>query len=168
MTPPLSRILYLVLGGSLVLATWAPAFAAPHEDDYPFSTYPMFASKRKAPRLAKAEAKQEDGTWINVQPELLGSGEVMQAAATVKRAARSKKRATHLCRSIVRAGGDDFREVRIVRVRYDPIEYFVDGPKPISRKTIARCGPDVSARKRQRLRGKSKKTRAQRAKGGAR
>ena len=44
----------LALGVALCVLSLRPAFIDVHDDAYPFSTYPMFASKRKAPVLALA------------------------------------------------------------------------------------------------------------------
>lgn len=146
-----ARALYLLFGAGLVIASSLPAFRPPKEDAFPFSTYPMFAKKREAPRFAKAEARQAGQDWAPVPPMFVGTDEIMQAGATVRRAAKNKKLARALCESIVRANQAEYREVRISWVRYDPVAYFVDGPEPLARRTVARCGPD-SKKKRKRRR----------------
>jgi hypothetical protein len=69
-------------------AVLAPAVRAPDDDDFPLSTYPMFAAPR--PReltMASARGVTRDGQPRTLSPGALGTDEVMQAFATLQRAA---------------------------------------------------------------------------------
>jgi hypothetical protein len=117
-----------------------PALSDPRDDNYPFSTYPMFASRRKTPTFYKAEGRNAHGQWQPIPPELFGTHEVMQAVMTVQRAARSPRDARKLCEDLARAEPNRYGKMRIVQVTYDPVKYFTEGPTPQSRKVLAQCG----------------------------
>src|SRR5690606_8844300 len=102
-------------------------------DAYPFSTYPMFASRRVAPRFVIAEGQTQGGDTVRIAPKWLGTDEVMQAAATLRKAGRDRRRASKLCKQIAaRIPTDEgLARVAIVQVKYDPIAYFAEGPEPL-------------------------------------
>ena len=133
--------LYLSFAGAVVIASLLPAWAEPTDDAYPFSTYPMFASKRVSPRFVVAEGQTHGGETVRIAPKFLGTDEVMQAAATLRRAARDLHRAKKLCKQIASRipKSEGLEKVRIVQVRYDPISYFAEGPEPLERKLVASC-----------------------------
>ncbi len=150
-----ARLVYVAYVSTLLLLSAAPAWSDPSDDGYPFSTYPMFASRRTAPTFAKAEGRLSSGQFEPIAPQLLGTDEVMQAVSTVKRATRKKTSAGRLCRSIFAAAGGKYEEVFIVQVKYDPIIYFTAGPQAIERDVVASCD---SSRKK----GKKKRRRSER------
>lgn len=95
-------------------AALAPLVRAPDEpdsDSFPLSTYPMFAAPR--PRtLTMAWARGVvPGGWRRLAPEHAGTGEVMQAFATLQRAASGgPDEQAALCRAIAaRVAGDAAR-----------------------------------------------------------
>ena len=134
------RFGYVVFAGGLLSLSIAPAWVEPHEDAYPFSTYPMFTAHREAPSFAKVEGHLRTGAFEAIPPAYLGTDEVMQAVVTVRHAAKRKGRAMRLCRKVLKSAPKNrYRKVQIVRVKYDPIDYFVSGPTPLERKVIASC-----------------------------
>ncbi len=146
-----AQIAYLGLSLLLLGLSLAPVFYSPSDDAYPFSTYPMFAKKRKAPTFSKAEGLLKNGDYEPIPPQYLGTSELMQAVVTVRKAAKNKKSARRLCRSILKAAPpQSYKKVRIVRVKYDPIEYFLTGPRPLERRVIASCDPQKTKRKKSR------------------
>src|SRR4051812_38911597 len=82
----MSRALAYGLGLGLVALVAAPGFGSPDDDSYPLSTYPMFARARGKPWLDFVEAVSADGKAVHLEPRLVASDEVMQAAASVRRA----------------------------------------------------------------------------------
>jgi hypothetical protein len=135
-----AQLLYAVLATCLLSLSSLPALREPRDDDYPFSTYPMFASRRKTPTFYKAEGQHAGGRWGSVPAELFGTTEVMQAVMTVQHAARTPRAARSLCNELTQADPGRFEKVRIVQVVYDPVRYFTEGPLPQSRKVLAQCG----------------------------
>lgn len=149
---------YLCFAGAVVVASLMPAWAEPADDAYPFSTYPMFASKRVAPRFVIALGYKRGGEIVRVLPEFLGTDEVMQAAATLRKASEDPRRAQQLCRQIVSRfpKEEKLKKVEIVQVKYDPVIYFTEGPTPLSRKVIASCAGSKAHRvKKSKKRGAS-------------
>jgi hypothetical protein len=143
-----AKVAYLGFAGAVVLASLLPAWAEPTDDAYPFSTYPMFASKRVTPRFVIAEGRAKSGETARISPEYLGTDEVMQAAATLRKAATEPKRADKLCKQIAARipTHEALKKVEIVQVRYEPVAYFTNGPEPLERKVIASCPVGKSKR----------------------
>lgn len=139
----MSRLLAYGFGLGLVALVVAPGFGSPEADSYPLSTYPMFARRRDKPWLQYAEGIDGHGRSVRIAPELVANGEVMQAAATVRRAVEAGEPAmSELCREIARRAthaGLALREVSIVSARFDPIGYFVDDAKPEYKEALSRC-----------------------------
>ncbi|MCH2110030.1 MAG: hypothetical protein MK135_11935 [Polyangiaceae bacterium] len=152
-----------------LIAVVAPAFSNPRDDGFPFSTYPMFASRRKAPVLVVAEVVHRDGERGRVEPSRLGTDEVMQAAVTLRMAARKRSSARQLCQKIAKTYRDessatgpgktkesDAKRVEIVRASFDPIQYFLESPEPKDRRLVAGCAVHP-AKNKQKKRGRKKK-----------
>lgn len=105
-----------------VLAPVVRAPDAPDSDSFPLSTYPMFAAPR--PRtLTMAWARGvAAGGRRHLAPEHVGTGEVMQAFATLQRAASGgPDEQAALCRAIAArvgaaARGDGFADVRAIEL----------------------------------------------------
>lgn len=141
----MSRWLAYGFGLGLVAAVAAPGFGDPNDDSYPLSTYPMFARGRDKPWLNFAEGVDAQGRAVRLAPALVASGEVMQAAASVRQAVRGGPPAlARLCTRIAErcAASDsteDIVEVRIVGAQFDPIAYFERGPEPEARTVFFRC-----------------------------
>ena len=142
----MSRVVAYGWGLGLVLLGLSPAFRDPRRgDSFPLSTYPMFAQTRERPLLYFAEGLDRSGQAQRLAPQLLGSGEVMQAVATVRRAIEGgETRRREFCRNIaarVAADGalEEVSRVRLVGARFDPIAYFEEGPTPLERQVHAEC-----------------------------
>jgi hypothetical protein len=141
----MSRLLAYGFGLGLVALVAAPGFGAPDDDSYPLSTYPMFARARDKPWLSIAEGVDDGEHAVRLSPATIANDEVMQAAATVRRAVAAGPAAlAALCDTIATRVADDssylrVRAVRIVSARFDPVRYFTDGPTPEERNEHFRC-----------------------------
>src|SRR5262245_26325428 len=127
----MSRLLAYGFGLGVVALVAAPGFRDPVAgDDYPLSTYPMFARPRGKPWLSIAEGVDADGNAVRLEPALIANDELMQAVATVERAVDGGPRAlAPFCAGIAAriAARPDYARVvrvRIVRARFDPVRYF--------------------------------------------
>lgn len=144
----MSRMLAYGFGLGLLALVAAPGFGDPDDDSYPLSTYPMFARARDKPWLSSAEGVDSSGQSVRLSPSIVANDEVMQAAATVRRAVAAGPVAlAALCSTIAGRVATDtsyqsVRHVRIVSARFDPVGYFVEGPVPEERSEHVRC--DVS------------------------
>ena len=139
-----SRLWAYGFGLGLTLLVAAPGFGDPRWDSYPLSTYPMFARPRGRPTLHFAEAVDARGKRLRVPPELVANQEVMQAAATVKRAVQAGPAAMEtLCQRIaarwLQAEHGGAREIALVSATFDPVGYFTRGPEPESRTVHHTC-----------------------------
>ncbi len=129
----------------LVSLALFPIFRSPHDDAFPFSTYPMFAEKRDRPTLYFAEGLTSEKDRVALPPELVANGPVMQALGTLARAqAQGPASLRSLCERIAAkvATRSDFapvRRVQLVSARFDPIAYFEQGPKQEDRQVLQRC-----------------------------
>jgi hypothetical protein len=106
----------------------------------------MFAQRRERPTLYFVEGlASESGDAIAIPPELVANGPVMQALATLGRAqAQGRGSLRQLCRRIAQkvAARPDFAQVRrvqLVSARFDPIAYFMVGPRQEEREVLQRC-----------------------------
>lgn len=142
----MSRVLAYGVGMGLTLAVLSKAFGDPvANDSYPLSTYPMFARARGKPLLHFMEGVSTSGNIVRLEPNLIANQEVMQAAATVRRAVqRGERTMSRLCERVAENvqrsnAHTSVTEVRIVAARFDPLEYFSLGPVPESRKEQFRC-----------------------------
>ena len=146
MRRPLAAIVSIGLCG----AALEPVLRAPDDpdsDDFPLSTYPMFAAPRPA-ELTMAWARGvAPGGWRALAPDHLGTGEVMQAFATLQRAASSGPAGgAALCRAIAaRVAGDaaqaDVAEVELVVGTYDAVRWLAGARAEAMRDeaVLARC-----------------------------
>ncbi|HLV68706.1 MAG TPA: hypothetical protein VKY73_22970 [Polyangiaceae bacterium] len=149
------------IGMGLVALVALPAFDHPTEDSYPLSTYPMFARPRPRPRLFFAEGLDAEGTRHRLPPRLVATEEVMQAAATVRRAVQGGPAAMgRLCASIADRAAQSAEhasliEIALVDARFDPVAYFTRGPEPVERRVVHQCavGADAKSRPRRGRRG---------------
>jgi hypothetical protein len=121
----------------------------PDADGFPLSTYPMFAAPRPA-ELTMAWARGvAPGGWRALSPRHAGTGEVMQAFATIQRAAGGapEDRAA-LCGAIAaRVAGDaglgDLVEIELVVGTYDAVRWLAGdaaaAPEASREAVVARC-----------------------------
>ncbi len=131
----------LLLGAVLWPLTLDPAA----DDDFPLSTYPMFAKARAGTgSLVHLVAIDEDGAARPVGPRWIGDRQVMQAYRTLRKAARKPKRAERLCRAAARRIADDpawagTTELQLRRDRYDIVGYFTSDAPAETLRIAARC-----------------------------
>lgn len=131
-----------------VLALFTGAVFAPtalgRPDSFPLSTYPMFAKPRGQPEIVKLVAVT-DGAEVAIPPNILGTGEVLQAKVLLEQVARksSKQRLAFCKQTAIRVASTpqaaNWHELRLLRVRYDPIEYFESAGAPLSERELTRC-----------------------------
>jgi hypothetical protein len=125
------------------LAVFAPTVFG-RDDSFPLSTYPMFAKHRGQPEMVKLIAITAEG-GLPVRPELLGTGEVLQAKVlleqvAVKSAGQRRKFCTQTANRLAKLPeAAAWRELELVRVKYDPIDYFYNDARPISETVLTRC-----------------------------
>ncbi len=140
----MSRVIAFTWGLGVVLAAASPVLRAPHDDAFPFSTYPMFATPREQETLLLAEGVTESGS-VAIPPRYVANGPVMQAMSTLYQAqAQGPAALRKLCQVIserVQQAPDmaAVQRVQIVSATFDPIKYFRDGPKPEARRVLQRC-----------------------------
>jgi hypothetical protein len=130
-----SRIAIVCASLALIGATLSPLVrdpGEPRDDSFPLSTYPMFASPRSitlAMHYALGEGRA--GQRIALSPEMLGSGEVLQAVRVLERGvAGGKQGLTRLCTEIAARVArdhafDEVANVRIVIGTHDAVDYLV-------------------------------------------
>lgn len=141
----MSRLLAYGFGLGVVALAASPGLRSPSDDDYPLSTYPMFARPREHPWLSFVEGVDAEGNARRLSPALIGHDEVMQVAATIRRAVEAGPSALEpFCASIAArvAASPDARAIagiRVVRAQFDPVRYFVEGPVPAVRHVEAAC-----------------------------
>jgi hypothetical protein len=141
----MARWLTLIWGAGLVSLAIYPIFRDPRADGFPFSTYPMFAQPRERPTLYFVEGLTSNRDTVALPPELVANGPVMQALGTLGRA-QSQGRASlrQLCERIAAkvAARPDFAQVRrvqLVSASFEPIAYFMVGPRQEERAVLQRC-----------------------------
>jgi hypothetical protein len=132
----------------VLLLVGYPATRSLDTDDYPLSTYPMFARPRgRVGDVTSALAIAADGRSSPLPPNFVANAEAMQAVSTLRRAVASGPRASGaLCRAIAervsRASDVALRgavRVEIVSGRVDAIDYLGERAAPRSRQLHARC-----------------------------
>jgi hypothetical protein len=126
-------------GIALLVAVALPLVRDPRDDAFPLSTYPMFAEPRTTQlTMDYALGETATGERRTLSPQIVGTGEVMQAYARFDRAVTTGQ-APALCAEIAaRLHGTDIAWVRIVTGQHDAVDYLVHdvvGPE----KDRARC-----------------------------
>lgn len=142
-----SRAFALLASGALIAAVLSPLARAPDDDGFPLSTYPMFARARPTVlTMSYPLGVTADGGRRYLSPELIGTGEVLQAGAIVERAAaRGAAALLALCEVIARRvaaspAHGEVAAIRIVTGTHDAVELLARdqrGPE------IARARCDV-------------------------
>lgn len=115
----------------LVAALLYPLSFSRIEDSFPLSSFPMFARRVADPVLVQHFAIGAGADFRkSIGPELIGSEEVLQAQATIRKAVRGGRRAlTALCQRLARkiAGDPAYaaaRWVRVMKGRYNAVAYL--------------------------------------------
>lgn len=116
---------------ALIVATLSPLLREPTDDGFPLSTYPMFARRRLTTlTMSYALGEGAAGERIIFAPDLVGTGEVLQAMRVIERAVHGGKPAMDkLCALIAGrvASDSDYvavAAVRIVTGTHDAVEYL--------------------------------------------
>jgi hypothetical protein len=132
--------------GALLLAlTLSPAFRSFTDDSYPFSTYPMFARDRSTVCVSHVQGLDAAGASRSLPPPIIVNEEITQAQQLVQAAVRRGERALlELCEVVAGrvAANEEFSavaRVEIVTSCYEPVTYFIAGPKPLSSERHAGC-----------------------------
>lgn len=132
-----------------VLVLW-PAFLDPREDGFPLSTFPMFSRPKPDPGLVVTHvlAVLPDGSREPLPPKLAtGNEEVIQTLRMIRdEVYAGRKRAAAFCEEVATRVRESSREpwseavaIEIARSQFDTVAYFEIGPKPLTRKVLARC-----------------------------
>ncbi len=138
----MNRPVAAVVSIGLIAATLEPILRAPDDDGFPLSTFPMFAAPRPTEvAMSYAQGAARDGRLRALSPDVLGTGEVLQAFAVIQRAVDAD--AIGLCTAIAArvAADPDYRDVvavRIVTATHDAVDYVAHGAVG-SERTRARC-----------------------------
>jgi len=138
-----------LVSGALLLMVLSPLCRPPGADSFPWSSYPMFGRGLASAHTTVHHMIAFDaaGGRRVVPPTLVANDEVLQAEATLHRAARGKQQSLELCRQVAARLADDPAWADIVRVelrseRYDAIAYFEGDTAPIRPGRLrARCTP---------------------------
>jgi hypothetical protein len=127
----MTRVAAAVVSIVLIGATLWPLHRRPADDGFPLSTYPMFAWKRPTQlRMSYALGESPAGRRY-LSPRVVGSGEVLQARATIERAVgRGGRTLAELCQAIARNVGAspafaDVTAIRIVTGTHDAVDFLV-------------------------------------------
>ena len=150
MKEPLARLRVHAYATSALLlgATLYPAFLPPHDDGFPLSTYPMFATEKPERVAVMSALVQGDGGWSRaLSPGYIANAEAMQALQTLKKSvAAGRRSARALCEQIAlrvaqRAEPElaGARHVAIVTQEHEAIAYLRGDAEPLSRTVHVRC-----------------------------
>jgi len=132
----------------LLAAVGWPALRDLGADDFPLSTYPMFARPRaRVNDVTSAVAVAADGTREPIPPSYIANAETMQAISTLRQSvARGPRASRALCEAIAGRLGDASEpalrraaQVEIVTGRVDAIDYLAGRATPRTRRLHARC-----------------------------
>jgi hypothetical protein len=138
---------YAVSALVLVATAW-PATRPPHDDSYPFSTYPMFAHRRgRVNDVTRALAIRADASETAIAPRYVANAETMQAFYTLARAvAAGPDAARALCETVAQRIHDSndpelssAERVELVTESVDAIDYLSGRAHPFDRHVHASC-----------------------------
>jgi hypothetical protein len=140
-----ARVAAVVVSVAMIALTLEPLVRDPYDDGFPLSTYPMFATKRQTVQTFHyALGVTREGKRRTLSPELIGSGEVLQALRVIEHAVGGGKPAMRaLCETIATrvAADDDFTDVaaiRLVKGTHDAVTYLAEDKIGIESELI-RC-----------------------------
>ncbi|MGN6110368.1 MAG: hypothetical protein ACTHU0_35015 [Kofleriaceae bacterium] len=117
----------------LLGATLEPLIRDPANDGFPLSTYPMFAWERPTTlTMSYGLGVTASGTTRYLTPELIGSGEVLQARAIIERAIGRRSELQALCAQVAARVAAHPRYADVVTIRFvtgthDAVELLVRG-----------------------------------------
>jgi hypothetical protein len=132
----------------LLGATLYPALLPPHDDGFPLSTYPMFATEKpKRVAVMSALALGDGGVEHALSPGYIANAEAMQALQTLKKSvAAGKRSARALCDRIAARVAERAepelaraRHVAIVTQEHDAVAYLTGDEQALSRTVHVRC-----------------------------
>ncbi len=126
------RLFAGLVTGALLAVVGSPVLRSPSDDDFPLSTYPMFATPRDTRQtLDYAWGETRAGERRALPPPLLGTGEILQAMRIYEHAVAGGKRTLEpLCVRLAAAVAADARYadvavIHIVTGTHDAIDYLV-------------------------------------------
>lgn len=125
-----NRVTAAVVSIALLGATLEPLFRKPWDDSFPLSTYAMFAFKQPTKlTMEYAFGVTASGERHTLTPQIVGSGEVLQALTVIARA-KAQNELPRLCAQIASRVADlgryaDVTEIRIVSGTHDAVDYLV-------------------------------------------
>jgi hypothetical protein len=143
----LARVYGAVVSIAVVLAVAWPLTLDPRKggtDDFPLSTYPMFARPRSTTMTMTYAVGITAGAPRPLRPSIVGSREVLQARALIDRAANGGPAARRdFCRSVATRVAAaralrDVTHVALVRGTHDAIDLLVYGRRG-PEKELERC-----------------------------
>lgn len=138
------RLVGAIVSILLIAMTVEPVIRDPRkaaDDDFPLSTYPMFATRRKLTQtFTYAVAWTADGERRRVRPRHVANAEVMQAVTAFGHA-QAEGRLPALCDSIAaRVAADaaltDVARIEIVRGTHHALDFLVDGKRGPERRLV--------------------------------
>lgn len=130
----------------VIAAVLYPLSYSKTEDSFPLSSFPMFA--RRVPTATLTQhfvIAIGQGFRRSISPDLIGTEEVLQAQATIRRAVHGGRRAVRkLCQEVAAriAGDESFAAataVRVVKGRYHAVNYLTGRDKTGVETTIYNC-----------------------------
>ena len=139
-----ARVWSYGLGAALIVAVLLPLVGDPRDDDFPFSTYPMFSGRQSSEAtIAHAVVIDANGERSALPPVAVANDEVIQAFETLRQAVRQGPDATaRLCAHAADwyAGGHEGpARVEIVSDTYDAVAYFDGDKQPLATEVHASC-----------------------------
>lgn len=131
----------------LLGATLYPALLPPHDDGFPLSTYPMFATAKPERVAVMSALALGDGFERPLAPSYIANAEAMQALQTLKKSVGAGRRSARaLCDRIALRVAERAepelqaaREVAIVTQEHDAVAYLRGDEQPLSRRVHVRC-----------------------------
>lgn len=141
----MSRVVAFTWGLGIVLTAASPLLRDARADDFPLSTFPMFAEPLEQATFYSAEGLRRDRSRVKLPPELIATGAAMQAVETLRDAhAHGGKALAQLCERIAARVAEhpelrDVQRVELVTARYDAVAYFVSSTEPIERQVARKC-----------------------------
>ncbi len=142
----LERAYGYLVSAAILGAMLYPLQTEPPRDSFPLSTYPMFSKARpELIEIGHVVGVGADETRRPIPPQLVASGEVLQAKVAIEGTiARGRRAARALCEEVrARVLAEPSMDwVAFVEVRTDRFQvagYFTGARKPVSGRLHARC-----------------------------
>jgi len=127
-----------IVSAALIAAVWLPVIQ--NTDSFPLSNYPMFSKARPSiAHIDHAVGVLPNGDTEVIPPNIVGSGEVLQAKTIVSHTIRRGRRAAgKLCRAIA-GRAPNYERIEIRSDSYDVLGYLDGNTKPVKSRVHARC-----------------------------